>query len=335
MGQQEETRSIAAHDSLTKIYNFTAFCESSRKYLLSAGAGRSMGVIYANIIDFKSVNELYGLPEGDRMLGAFADFLKHLPRTRVCGRIFSDNFLCLFERTPGVDLYDEALGFAGAVERFLVGQQPFHPRSKPQIVSGISALEGGGEGLSAAIDGANIAHKEAKKKYRTACAVFDEALKDEMARAIRLQADLQAALEREQFTFYLQPKVNLRTGRVAGAEALARWKKPDGTVAGPAEFVPLLERTGNVEQLDFMIYEQVSVREAGGRQHRCPRVCKCVPRPSEGHGFRPKGKTAADTVWRASVLNGIRADRDHAGGIHGRGGGCNPRPARTGLQGIH
>ena len=73
MGQQEETRSIAAHDSLTKIYNFTAFCESSRKYLLSAGAGRSMGVIYANIIDFKSVNELYGLPEGDRMLGAFAD----------------------------------------------------------------------------------------------------------------------------------------------------------------------------------------------------------------------------------------------------------------------
>jgi diguanylate cyclase (GGDEF)-like protein len=99
MGQQEETRSIAAHDSLTKIYNFTAFCESSRKYLLSAGAGRSMGVIYANIIDFKSVNELYGLPEGDRMLGAFADFLKHLPRTRVCGRIFSDNFLCLFERT--------------------------------------------------------------------------------------------------------------------------------------------------------------------------------------------------------------------------------------------
>ena len=200
MGQQEETRSIAAHDSLTKIYNFTAFCESSRKYLLSAGAGRSMGVIYANIIDFKSVNELYGLPEGDRMLGAFADFLKHLPRTRVCGRIFSDNFLCLFERTPGVDLYDEALGFAGAVERFLVGQQPFHPRSKPQIVSGISALEGGGEGLSAAIDGANIAHKEAKKKYRTACAVFDEALKDEMARAIRLQADLQAALEREQFT---------------------------------------------------------------------------------------------------------------------------------------
>lgn len=88
MGQQEETRSIAAHDSLTKIYNFTAFCESSRKYLLSTGAGRSMGVIYANIIDFKSVNELYGLPEGDRMLGAFADFLKHLPRTRVCGRIF-------------------------------------------------------------------------------------------------------------------------------------------------------------------------------------------------------------------------------------------------------
>lgn len=76
---------------------------------------------------------------------------------------FSDNFLCLFERTPGVDLYDEALGFAGAVERFLVGQQPFHPRSKPQIVSGISALEGGGEGLSAAIDGANIAHKEAKR----------------------------------------------------------------------------------------------------------------------------------------------------------------------------
>ncbi|MEI3015337.1 MAG: EAL domain-containing protein [Ruthenibacterium lactatiformans] len=146
-----------------------------------------------------------------------------------------------------------------------MGQQPFHPRSKPQIVSGISALEGGGEGLSAAIDGANIAHKEAKKKYRTACAVFDEALKDEMARAIRLQADLQAALEREQFTFYLQPKVNLRTGRVAGAEALARWKKPDGTVAGPAEFVPLLERTGNVEQLDFMIYEQVC-RYLCGRQ---------------------------------------------------------------------
>ena len=147
MGQQEETRSIAAHDSLTKIYNFTAFCESSRKYLLSAGAGRSMGVIYANIIDFKSVNELYGLPEGDRMLGAFADFLKPSAADPCLRPYFSDNFLCLFERTPGVDLYDEALGFAGAVERFLVGQQPFHPRSKPQIVSGISALEAAERGF--------------------------------------------------------------------------------------------------------------------------------------------------------------------------------------------
>lgn len=265
MSQQEETTSIAAHDSLTKIYHFTAFCESSRKYLLGTGAGRSMGVIYANIINFKSVNELYGLPEGDRMLGAFANFLKHLPRTCVCGRVFSDNFLCLFERTPGLDLYDEARGFAGAVEKFLIDQNPFHPRSKPQIVSGISALEGGGEGLSAAIDGANIAHKEAKKQYRTACTVFDDVLKKEMARTIRLQADLQAALEKEQFTFYLQPKVNLRTGRVAGAEALARWKKPDGTVVGPDEFVPLLERTGNVEQLDFLLYEQV-FRYLCGRQ---------------------------------------------------------------------
>ncbi len=206
MGQQEETRSIAAHDSLTKIYNFTAFCESSRKYLLSAGAGRSMGVIYADSIDFKSVNELYGLPEGDRMLGAFADFLKHLPRTRVCGRIFSDNFLCLFERTPGVDLYDEALGFAGAVERFLWASSRsirVQSRSRSSVASvRWRAAERG----SAAIDGANIAHKEAKKKYRTACAVFDEALKDEMARAIRLQADLQAALEREQFTFICSPR---------------------------------------------------------------------------------------------------------------------------------
>ena len=228
------------------------------------------------------------------MLGAFADFLKHLPRTRVCGRIFSDNFLCLFERTPGVDLYDEALGFAGAVERFLVGQQPFHPRSKPQIVSGISALEGGGEGLSAAIDGANIAHKEARSIALPALCLMKHSKTRWRAPSV-CRRTCRRRWNGSSSPFILQPKVNLRTGRVAGAEALARWKKPDGTVAGPAEVRAAFGahgKCGTAGFHDLRAGMPLSVREAGGRQHRCPRVCKCVPRPSEGHGFRPKGKTS-------------------------------------------
>lgn len=123
---------------------------------------------------------------------------------------------------------------------------------------GVYAIEPGCLSASAAIDKANFARKQVHSNTRESAVQFDKKLEVKQTLTGELLSGLPQALENGEFKLYLQPKFSPKDLSVIGAEALTRWIKPDGTVVYPDQFIPILESTGRIVDLDLYIFEQVA-----------------------------------------------------------------------------
>ena len=87
--------------------------------------------------------------------------------------------------------------------------------------------------------------------------MFEPSMRENRMREIAIMHRLEEAIDNSEFRLYLQPKFSLESGTLVGAEGLSRWIKPDGEIVMPSEFIPPLEKSGKIVQLDFYMYEQV------------------------------------------------------------------------------
>ncbi len=108
-----------------------------------------------------------------------------------------------------------------------------------------------------AYDKARIAVEEAKATYMERIRYFDSQVYQRKRAEYSLLAEFQEALKNEEIGFYVQPQCRISTGKIVGAEALARWRKPDGTVIAPGAFVPYLEASGFITELDKCVWSEV------------------------------------------------------------------------------
>lgn len=245
----------SAEQSLLYLNYYDEFIEKSREVMQSAPPNKRFAVLYTDITDFQTVNTFYGFAEGDRMLAAFANFLNTAVNAYVCGRIFSDHFLCLFSIRSADSCRSEAERFRDSLNCFLQKQRRFHPNCKLHIACGMCRTDAAN--LVTAVDNANTARKRSKSRSSTAVLWFDERLRS----IIRLEEQdaqaAQAALREQRYCFFLQPKVNLHTGQIVGAEALARAISRSGQLIPPDHFIPYLEQNGSIIEMDFSICQQV------------------------------------------------------------------------------
>jgi EAL domain-containing protein (putative c-di-GMP-specific phosphodiesterase class I) len=107
------------------------------------------------------------------------------------------------------------------------------------------------------MDNCNLARRSIKHDKSNDIAIYSEMLRDNRCKDKTIQFELNEAIRNEQIEVFLQPKFDMKTFKIIGAEALSRWRNPDGTYRSPVTFIPQLERLGHVVQLDFYIYEQV------------------------------------------------------------------------------
>ena len=103
---------------------------------------------------------------------------------------------------------------------------------------------------------AALTAEEIKDDLQYHIRVYDPALHEQRVEEFRLLTEFTEALEKHEITFYLQPQVNVNSGKIVGAEALARWPREDGTFSSPAQFVPVLEKYGVITELDLRIWEE-------------------------------------------------------------------------------
>jgi diguanylate cyclase (GGDEF)-like protein len=249
---QEQLHHQAYHDPLTELPNRLLFMERLRTEL--ATGTETLGVLFLDVDDFKIVNDTLGHAVGDALLVAVAGRLRHSVRPQdVVARLGGDEFAVVLPEL------DHPLAELGAVAKRILGSFEAPVHADDELVSvhlsvGITDSRRTRD-PDELIREADLAMYQAKSAGKGRFAFYDPTMAAAMLRRHDLKEELARAIERREIVVEYQPIVNLETGRVSAAEALARWEHPMRGRIGPAEFIPLAEEAGLIAAVGRHVLE--------------------------------------------------------------------------------
>jgi diguanylate cyclase (GGDEF)-like protein len=239
---------LAHYDALTDLPNRTLFHEQLEQELANISPGQRIAVHYIDIDEFKSVNDSLGHLIGDELLKSVAANLSRCVRDAgFVARLGGDEFAIV---QTAISTIDEVTDLVMSV--YTAIRTPFecagHQLTTDASI-GIALAPEHGLDLNEILKNADLAMYAAKSAGRRTCRFFDPAM-DAQARARRkLELDLRQAIARNELEVYYQPCVSLRDGRITGCEALVRWHHPERGMVSPAEFIPIAEETGLIDEI--------------------------------------------------------------------------------------
>ena len=248
---------LARHDPLTGLPNRTAMLERLHDQTVAGlPAIAPLALLYIDLDRFKNVNDALGQRWGDRFLVAVTERLRDaLPGDAVLGRAESDEFLLMM---PGLASPADAVALA---DRLFDALRPALRVDGYEFVIGASvgiALHPvHGATIEDLVKNAGIAMHAAKSAGRQRYQVFSDRMAHEIAERLSLEASIRAGLSRGEFRVHYQPKIDLVTGELAGAEALLRWEHPDEGWIPPGRFIPVAESAGLIAELGRWVIEEV------------------------------------------------------------------------------
>lgn len=249
---KEELRRSREYDTLTGLYNKNTFFQKAVE-LMAAHPEELFDIACVDVERFKLVNDIYGTEMGDRLLKGIAQKLKTVFTSRECilARMFNDMFALLLPGGQRQEAEQSILRIFGALSREMVltpaiGFCPVIDRSH------------GTQGVSSMYDRAILALKSVKGNYLKHAATYDIDQFSLLLEEQKLLNDVSSAMENHEFEIYLQPKCNMYTGKIVGAEALVRWRHPEKGLIPPGVFIPVFERNGFIKQLDAYIWEEAA-----------------------------------------------------------------------------
>ena len=252
----EKLSDLTQRDTLTGVYLLAAFKEKAQQ-LLDTLPDKRFAVLYTDFADFKYINDVFGYAYGDSVLSHYGEILcAGLRENELCGRVSADNFVLLLHYENRAEIVSRQRQADEQIRGFM------HASRDGQSLStccGICCVEDLVEDLKidGLLDRANFARKTVKTGNRQNYVYYDESIRTRLREEKYVENRMQTALEQREFTVYYQPKVDLRTGKIGGAEALVRWQAQDGTVIGPDRFIPVFERKFMIDQLDQFVLEEV------------------------------------------------------------------------------
>lgn len=250
---------LLEYDSLTGLISFSRFKEEVERQIVGELAD-TYAVIYTDFENFKYFNQQYGYRSGDQLLKDFCDaVMENMKETDVgdiyFSRVVSDQFI-LFQPVGEVSALVEKVERVN--REFCRQQMLWHPEIRARVRSGIYVIDASCESASAAIDAANYARKQILPSSLHMAFLYDEKLAKQHEMEKQTLNGIELAIKNHEIEVYFQPKVRLSDDTVAGAEALSRWHREDGTLMEPDLFIATLEKDGRIVDLDFYVLEQVA-----------------------------------------------------------------------------
>jgi diguanylate cyclase (GGDEF)-like protein/PAS domain S-box-containing protein len=246
---QERFDYLAYYDALTGLANRNLFLDRLAQHMRSAvSSGQQLGLFLIDLERFKNINDTLGQSAGDALLRQVADWLKQtVGDADLLTRFSADHFAVVL---PNVRHEDEV---GRQVERTLDAfiNHPFRLNDEEFRIAakiGIALFPHDGTDAATLFKHAEVALKKAKvggDRYL----FYAQRMTEMVAGRLTLENQLRQALDREHFVLHYQPKVNVQTGRLAGAEALIRWNDPATGLVPPARFIPILEETGLIYEV--------------------------------------------------------------------------------------
>ena len=253
---EERVQFLARHDTLTGLPNrmllrerFDQAAEHARH------TGRQLAMLFLDLDHFKRINDSLGHPVGDALLVAIADRLRlALYGTDTISRLGGDEFVILLQH---IQRTEEVIAVARKIEACMDAPVEIDGQLLSTSFSiGVAVYPNDGDDFDTLLQKADTAMYHAKECGRGTFSYFDDKMNAHAADRLVLHNRLRGAIGRDEFRLVYQPQINLRTGRVFGAEALLRWLPQDGTAVGPDRFIPVAEESGLILPIgEWVIHE--------------------------------------------------------------------------------
>ena len=261
--QRNQIRALAYRDRLTGLPNRLQFRDEVQRAIADALAdarpsGSHLAVIMLDLDRFKHVNDVLGYASGDALLQRVAERLQQAARPGdVVARLGGNEFALLMHAADTAQALHLAQRITTAFEQPLMLDDHMVDLSAGL---GIAAWPEHASDADLLLSHAEVAMYAAKR--RTAGAqVYDPAADTASALNLSLLSELRQAVERNELRLFLQPKIDIATGAVCGAEALVRWQHPTRGLVPPMDFIPFAEQTGFIRQLTLWMFEQAAAEQ--------------------------------------------------------------------------
>ncbi|MCH6582711.1 MAG: EAL domain-containing protein [Proteobacteria bacterium] len=295
---EQKTRELSRltnYDAVTGLPNRLLFSERLTQALGQARRNEDLvGVMFLNLDRFNFVNNTLGYAMGDRLLQAATQRLVACVREGdTVARIGADEFAFLL---TNLDSEEGLEAIATRILNSLSG--PFRLDDQEVFATasiGISLYPSDDDTVDGLLKNAATAVNRAKQDGNNHYRYYAREMNVKSLERLTMESRLHQALERDEFLLYYHPKVDLRSGRLVGVEALLRWQHPELGIVSPGEFIPVLEETGLINQAGDWVLRRACAQVRAWREMGLPLVCVAVNLSI--HQF--KQKNLVDTIRSA------------------------------------
>ena len=256
-----QLRHLASHDALTGLPNRLLLDDRLAQAVAHADRdGQPFALAMFDLDRFKVVNDSLGHHAGDELLKEVARRLNAVARsTDTVARVGGDEFVVLLDRIGARDTAEQIA--RRVVEALQVPINLVGVDVRTSVSIGIALYPDDGKSVETLLSNADAAMYCAKQRGRNNIQCFAEGMNSVTQERVKLESDLHAALELQQFELHYQPKVDTTTGAIRGAEALVRWRHPQRGLVFPGEFIPMAEECGLIDSIGAWVLRE-ACREA-------------------------------------------------------------------------
>ena len=231
-------------DELTGVYNRSTFFDKAREMLESSE--EPMYIVLLDIVNFKVVNDLYGMAKSDHLLRFMAKQLKDLCKGReyIIARFTGDHFyMCVKEAD-----FNE-ISFPKRYKTFL-------KEMEIKVIYGVFKVEDRDLPINIMCDRASLAVHDKDQNRHEYIRFYNDDERKRIIQEQEIENDMEQAVEERQFSVYVQPKYDIAKEKIIGGEALVRWLHPMKGMISPGVFINVFEKNGFIIRLDYYVWEE-------------------------------------------------------------------------------